>query len=140
MRALLIVILLFIVTACTTTKYIEVEKEVPVEIEKVRTEYINQYYKDSVFIHDSIDRYIAGDTVFLTKYKYIYKYQNRTDTVCKTDSIEVPVEFKTTEVQVQEVEKPLKWYQSCLMYLGFSCICIAILMFVINKYIKKFFK
>lgn len=83
MRVLLIAMLLFIISACTATKYVEV----PVEIEKVKTEYINQYYKDSIFVHDSIDRYISGDTVYLNKYKYIYKYQNRTDTVCKTDSI-----------------------------------------------------
>lgn len=83
MRLLLIAMFLFIITACTSTKYVEV----PVEIETVRTEYINKLYKDSIFIHDSIDRYISGDTVYQLKYQYIYKYMNRTDTVCKTDSI-----------------------------------------------------
>lgn len=92
MRSLLIVILVFIFTSCTTTKYIDR----PVPVETVRTEYINQLYRDSVFIHDSIDRYISGDTVYQYKYKYIYKYLNRTDTLVKTDSIEVPVEIKTT--------------------------------------------
>jgi len=92
MRSLLIVILVFIFTSCTTTKYIDR----PVPVETVRTEYINQLYRDSVFIHDSIDRYISGDTVYQYKYKYIYKYLNRTDTLVKTDSIEVPIEIKTT--------------------------------------------
>lgn len=103
MRLLPIIMLLFIISACTTTKYVEV----PVEIETVRTEYINKLYKDSIFVHDSIDRYISGDTVYLNKYKYVYKYMNRTDTVCKTDSIQVPVEIKTTEVK--EVNH-IKWY------------------------------
>lgn len=111
MRNLLIAILLFICASCTTTKYVDR----PVPVETVRTEYVNQLYRDSVFVHDSIDRYISGDTVYQYKYKYIYKYLNRTDTIVKTDSIEVPVEIKTTEIK--EVNK-IRWYQSVLMWLG----------------------
>lgn len=111
MRSLLIAILIFICASCTTTKYIDR----PVPVETVRTEYVNQLYRDSVFVHDSIDRYISGDTVYQYKYKYIYKYLNRTDTVIKTDSIQVPVEVKVTEIK--EVNK-IRWYQSALMWLG----------------------
>ena len=111
MRNILIAILLFICVSCPTTKYIDK----PVLVETVRTEYINQLYRDSVFVHDSIDRYISGDTVYQYKEKYIYKYLSRTDTVVKTDSIEVPVEVKVTEVK--EVNK-IRWYQAALMWLG----------------------
>lgn len=111
MRSLLIAILIFICASCTTTKYIDR----PVPVETVRTEYVNQLYRDSVFVHDSIDRYISGDTVYQYKYKYIYKYLNRTDTLVKTDSLEVPVEIKVTEIK--EVNK-IRWYQSALMWLG----------------------
>lgn len=111
MRNLLIAILLFICASCTTTKYVDR----PVIVETVRTEYVTQLYRDSVFVHDSIDRYISGDTVYQYKYKYIYKYLNRIDTIVKTDSIEVPVEIKTTEIK--EVNK-IRWYQSVLMWLG----------------------
>lgn len=103
MRSLLIAILIFICASCTTTKYVDR----PVPVETVRTEYVNQLYRDSVFVHDSIDRYISGDTVYQYKYKYIYKYLNRTDTVVKTDSIQVPVEVKVTEIK--EVNK-IRWY------------------------------
>lgn len=104
--------------SCKTTR----EVEVPVYIETVRTEYINQLYKDSVYIHDSIDRYISGDTVYLYKYRYLYKYLNRVDTICRTDSIEVPVPIK--EIQIQEVNK-IKWYQSLLMWLGGIAVIVA---------------
>ena len=77
MRGLLTIILLFICVACSTTKYVDR----PVPIGTVRTEYVNQLYRDSTYIHDSIDRYISGDTVYLYKYKYMYKYLNRTDTL-----------------------------------------------------------
>lgn len=119
MRSLLIAILIFICASCTTTKYVDR----PVPVETVRTEYVNQLYRDSVFVHDSIDRYVQGDTVYQYKYKYIYKYLNRTDTVVKTDSIEVPVEIKTTEVK--EVNK-IKGYQSFLMYFGLGFILILL--------------
>lgn len=127
MRSLLIAILVFIVVSCTTTKYVDR----PVLVETVRTEYVNQLYKDSIFVHDSIDRFISGDTVHQYKYKYIYKYFNRTDTVVKTDSIEVPVEIKTTEVK--EVNR-IKGYQSLLMCFGF--VFILILVYKVIKFIK----
>lgn len=127
MRSLLVAILIFIVVSCTTTKYVDR----PVLVETVRTEYVNQLYKDSIFVHDSIDRFISGDTVHQYKYKYIYKYFNRTDTVVKTDSIEVPVEIKTTEVK--EVNR-IKGYQSFLMCFGF--VFILILVYKVIKFIK----
>lgn len=127
MRSLLIAILIFIVVSCTTTKYVDR----PVLVETVRTEYVNQLYKDSIFVHDSIDRFISGDTVHQYKYKYIYKYFNRTDTVVKTDSIEIPVEVKTTEVK--EVNR-IKGYQSFLMCFGF--VFILILVYKVIKFIK----
>lgn len=103
MRNLLIIILVFLCISCSTTKYVDR----PVPIETVRTEYINQLYKDSIFIHDSIDKYINGDTVNIYKYKYIYQYLNRTDTVVIKDTIQVPIEIKT--IEVKEVNK-LRWY------------------------------
>ncbi len=127
MRNLLIIILIFLCISCSTTKY--VDKPVPIEI--VRTEYINQLYRDSVFIHDSVDRYISEDTVYQYKYKYIYKYFNRVDTVLQTDTIQIPVEIKT--IEVKEVNK-LKWYQSVLMLIG--SLALFILCFILGKEIK----
>lgn len=112
--------------SCATTKY--VDREVPVET--VRTEYITKLQKDSVYIHDSIDRYIRGDTVYQMRYKYIYKYLTRTDTLVQQDTIEIPV--KVTEVR--EVTK-IKWYQSLLIWLG--GITIALLAFKIGRFVKK---
>lgn len=127
MRSLLIAILIFFCVSCTTTKYVDK----PITVETVRTEYINQLYRDSVFVHDSIDRYISGDTVYQYKYKYIYKYLNRTDTVVQTDSIEVPVEVKTTEIK--EVNK-LRWYQTTLMWVG--GLSLLILSFILGKKLR----
>lgn len=127
MKSLLIAILLFICISCSPTKYINI----PVPIETIRTEYVNQLYKDSVFVHDSIDRYIYGDTVYQFKYKYVYKYLNRIDTVVKTDTIEVPVEVKT--VEIKEVNK-LRWYQSSLMWIGGLALLISA--FILGKKLR----
>lgn len=118
MRNLLLAILIFICVSCTTTKYIDR----PVPIETVKTEYVNQLYIDSVFVHDSIDRYISGDTVYLYKYKYIYKYKNRTDTILQTDTIQIPIEIKTTEIK--EVNE-LNSLQKILMVLGIVYVTIS---------------
>lgn len=125
MRKLLLIIpVLMMLASCHPQKQI-----VEVPVETVRTEYINQLYRDSVFVHDSIDRYISGDTVYLYKYKYIYKYLNRTDTVVRTDSIEVPVEVRTMEIR--EVNK-IKWYQTFLTWVG----AVSLLMLIIAAGIR----
>lgn len=129
MKNLLIIPLLLICISCASTKYID--RPVPVEV--VRTEYINQVYKDSIYVHDSIDRYISGDTVYQYKYKYVYKYLNKTDTIIVTDSIEVPTEIKTTEIK--EVNK-LKWYQTTLMWVG--GLTLLILGIILGKKVKTF--
>lgn len=115
MKAILIIILL-LATACTTTRYIET----PIPIETIKTEYITQLKEDSIYIHDSIDRYISGDTVYQYKYKYIYKFLNIKDTIQQIDTIQIPIEV----MQIKEVNK-LKWYQSTLMYLGLTFLIVV---------------
>lgn len=131
MRGLLIAFFLFLCVSCSTTKLVEVE----VPVETVRTEYVNNIQYDSIHVRDSIDRFIKGDTVFLYKYRDIYKYKYRTDTVVKVDSIQVPVRITTTkEVEVNKI----KGYQYFLMYSGIAF--ILILLFGAYKLIKKFIK
>lgn len=112
----LIIIILLIATACTTTRYIET----PIPIETIKTEYITQLKEDSIYIHDSIDRYISGDTVYQYKYKYIYKFLNTKDTIQQIDTIQIPIEV----TQIREVNK-LKWYQSTLMYFGLAFLIVV---------------
>lgn len=93
----------------TTTKIIEV----PVEV--VKKEYIHDTKIDSVYIHDSIDRYQKGDTLYITKWYTQYKYKVRTDTLIRTDTI--PKIVKVTEEKKVEVNH-IYWYQNILMWVG----------------------
>ena len=104
MKHLLTIILLVItisLTGCKTKEYIEV----PVEVEKVKIEYVHKL--DSIYLHDSVAVYITqkGDTVYVEKYKYKIREVFRTDTIHKIDSIPKIVTIN----KVTEVNKLYSW-------------------------------
>lgn len=107
MKQLIYIIILLMLAICFVscrTQYIPVET--------VRTEYRvrDSIRHDSVYQQDSVYVLVKGDTVYQYRYKYLYKYQylNRTDTVIKIDSVQVPY----------PVEKQLSRWQSIKMELG----------------------
>ena len=102
-------IILFFTSCRTITKTIEI----PVEV--VKKEYVHNIKIDSIYITDSIDRFIRGDTFYLTKKHIEYKYINKIDTICKVDTI--PKIVKVTEVKKIKVNH-IKWYQKTFMWLG----------------------
>lgn len=92
------------ITSCRSIRYAPVET--------VRTEYKTRdsIRFDSIYQRDSVYTLIKGDTMYQYKYKYLYRYLtiNKTDTVIKTDSVQVPY----------LVEKQLSRWQSVKMELG----------------------
>lgn len=96
-----------------------------VPVETVRTEYKTRdsIRVDSIYNQDSIYVLVKGDTIYQYRYKYLYKYQylNRTDTVIKTDSVQVPY----------PVERKLNRWQSIKMELGGWAFGIIIVMALI---------
>lgn len=104
-----------------------------VPVETVRTEYKTRdsIRIDSIYQQDSVYVLVKGDTIYQYRYKYLYKYQylNRTDTVIKVDSVQVPY----------PVEKQLSRWQSIKMELGgwvFGVIILFILI-IIGRIIFK---
>ena len=105
MRRLIYIIILLTSAICfisCRTQYIPVET--------VRTEYKTRdsIRIDSIYNQDSIYVLVKGDTVYQYRYKYLYKYQylNRTDTMIKIDSVQVPypVEKQLTRWQQMKIE------------------------------------
>ena len=96
-RIITIAIAALCLSACKSIKY------VPVETIKVDTTYISQIKIDSIYHRDSIYVEHKGDTVYLSKYKYLYKYIEKHDTLWreKVDTIQVayPVEARLTKWQ-----------------------------------------
>lgn len=114
-------------SSCKSQKEVQVERvEVPVPIvqehtiESVKIDHV----RDTLIQRDSILHYVKGDTVLIEKWHWLQGSTNavRVDTLIKWDSIEVPVEVvreKTrTVTKIEEVEKPLKWWQQGLMWAG----------------------
>lgn len=122
-KSIIFIIILIILTACTQTKYIEVP------VETIKNNYINTVQKDTLIIRDSVDRWLKGDTVLITKYKYVYQTQYIHDTIIKNDTI-------TNTVYVDKIVtiNELKDYQKFLIYIGLFSIVFII--FVLYKKFK----
>ena len=58
-------ILLNIWSGCRTTQY------VPVMMESVKVEYQDKYVRDSIYVRDSVEVKINGDTVWVYKDRYV---------------------------------------------------------------------
>lgn len=93
---ILIILLTSAICSCRSVQY------VPVESVKIDSVYLSKVMRDSVYIKDSVF-IVKGDTIREYRYKYIYKYKDRFDTVYseKIDSIRVPypVESQLTKWQ-----------------------------------------
>ena len=122
MKSLITILLIAIFCSCASTKYVEVP------IERTKIEYKDRLSIDTVIQHDSTIITMLGDTVYLEKYKYIYKVKELRDTINITDTTTVT---KPIEV-VKEINKLYTW-QIVLMVLG--GVSIIILVYLI---IKKF--
>lgn len=96
-RIIVLIFLAAILYSCKSIQY------VPVETIKRDTTYISQTKIDSIYQRDSIYVEHKGDTVYLNKYKYLYKYIEKHDTLWreKVDTVQVayPVEAQLTKRQ-----------------------------------------
>lgn len=115
MKKLLLAILLgILLSGCAATKYVEVP------VDRVKVEYRDRVSVDTLYRNDSTIIREKGDTVFLEKYKYIYRVKELRDTVNVTDTITV---VKPVEV-TKEVNKLHNW-QVGLMVLGGAAIALG---------------
>lgn len=128
MRKILIVLLLFILGSCASTKYIEVP------VKTVKTEYIDRTKVDTFIQKDSIRIIQRGDTIFQDKYKILYRIKEYRDTVNKVDTI-----TKIQKVEVTKEVNRLKSWQQVLMVCGGGLIVgiLGLLGYLITKILKK---
>lgn len=106
----MLAVMLVTLTGCRSVKYVPV------------TEYRDRYVSktdsfiktDSVYLHDSVNVFVRGDTIFTTKTRYKdrlkYIYNTKTDTVAVHNSIPYPVKV--------EVEKRLSAIDKVFIWLG----------------------
>lgn len=120
-----IFVLLMAASCKTKTVYVPVET---VEREK---EYIDRWRRDSIYLHDSIYVEKKGDTLWVEKYKTIYKERLVRDSIFITDSVRVEVPYAV--IETKEVNR-LKTWQTILMCLGAAL--IGYLSFRVIRFLK----
>ena len=122
---ILIILLTSAICSCRSVQY------VPVEVIKTDTTYINKVQRDSIYQLDSVYIRDKGDTVLITKTRYLYRDKLIRDTVymSRIDSVQVPY----------PVEKELtRWQQFRLDVGGWAIIVVMItILVVIGKTIYK---
>lgn len=129
MRELIFTIIIILLTSaicsCRSVQY------VPVEVIKTDTTYINKVQRDSIYQLDSVYIRDKGDTVLITKTRYLYRDKLIRDTVymSRIDSVQVPY----------PVEKELtRWEQIRLDVGGWVIIVVMItILVVIGRTIYK---
>lgn len=94
---LYVLALLCLLTGCRSVQY------VPVETVKRDSIYLHKVTRDSIFKYDSIYVRDKGDTLYVERWKYLYRDRWRVDTLVsvRTDTVSVPypVERKLTKWQ-----------------------------------------
>lgn len=136
-----ILVFLLLLCSCKSTEYIKI----PVEVEKVKIEYVDKFQKDSIdtrdsiYVADSIFIYVKDDTVTQVQKSYIYKdkiiYKDKlvTDTVYKIDSIPY---IKTVE-KIVKVNVIKSWQRNLMWIGGIVCLCIlGVLFWKLFNFIK----
>ena len=115
--------LITLCSSCTTTKY------VPVIEHHTDTLIQTKVQKDSIFMHDSVEVRIAGDTVTIDRWhtKYISKEVHDTIYQSKTDSVPAPYPVEV----VKEVPAELTMWQRMKMKVGGAAIILLLLAFAI---------
>ena len=110
--------ILCLMCGCKQVQYI------PLETVKLDSIYIAQTQRDSIFKYDSIYVRDKGDTLYVERWKYLYRDKLRVDTVTsvRVDSIHVPV----------PVEKALTKWQQFKLDVGGYALCVgAVLVLVV---------
>ena len=115
--------LITLFSSCTTTKY------VPVIEHHTDTLIQTKVQKDSVFMHDSVEVRIAGDTVTIDRWhtKYISKEVHDTIYQSKTDSVPAPYPVEV----IKEVPAELTMWQRLKMKVGVAAIILLLIAFAI---------
>lgn len=127
--AMMVAWLCFMLCSCTT-------QYVPVETVRHDSVFFAKIQKDSIFVRDSVHIKEKGDTVFVDKYKYVYRNIVRVDTflVVRTDSIQVPIPVEKKRTCWEQTKIDIAGTVVCLVSL---VILYLLVRWIFQKSIKK---
>ncbi len=111
---LLILLVCYLCLSCTRHVYVPVEN--------TRTEYKDNYIRDSIHTRDSVWLVMEGDTVWLEKYRTVYRDRLVKDSVFLQDTIRVA--YPVDKIVYRNTTA---WYQDVLMYTGLAALMIGLM-------------
>ena len=114
-----VLIALSLLSSCTTTKYVEVEKV------RTDTTYITKWQRDSIYLKDSTHVSEKGDTVRIEHWHTEWRDRWNRDTVYQATHDTIPQPYPVPEY----VEKELSWWQRTQMYAG-DVMLVVLLVFL----------
>lgn len=146
MKHLFLILAAILLASCASTRYAptydESRDSVRVSTRQLDSAFARLTQRDRVFIRDSIYIRERGDTV--TKYmeRVRYQYKVQTDTLYKYRTLRDTVYMeKRDSIRVEKpvyIEKPRRWYETGLMWVGGLC-CISALLWAMFLYLKRKF-
>lgn len=97
--------------------------------------YVVQTHRDSILRYDSIYVRDAGDTVWLEKYKYLYRDRWRVDTLVsvRTDTVSVPYPVERELTRWERVKLEAGGYA---IVIGF-CVVLVVVGWMVYRIRKK---
>lgn len=104
----MIVAVSLLLTACSSTKVVTVERVRTDTVKTVRN------VRDSIYMHDSIRISEKGDTVTIERWHTRYRDRLLLDTIYESRTDSVPVSYPVEKL----VERQLSWWQRTQMYAG----------------------
>lgn len=120
----MIIFSMLAIWSCRSVQY------VPVESVKTDSIYMSVLHTDSIYVRDSTVL-VVGDTVTLTRWKYVYRYRDLKDTIymMQADTVRIPY----------PVERPLTvWEKIKLTTGGFAVVAIVVtILIVVGRMIYK---
>lgn len=97
-----------LLTACSSTKVVTVERVRTDTVKTVRN------VRDSIYMHDSIRVTEKGDTVTIERWHTRYQDRLLLDTIYESRTDSLPVPYPVEKL----VERQLSWWQHTQMYAG----------------------
>jgi len=122
-KTVIICFLALLYCACNTIKY--------VSIETIKTEYRDNYVRDSIILYDSTFVKEKGDTLIFESYKYLYRDKIVRDSIFINDTIRVPYPVEV----LKEVKAPLSGWQNFQVWTG--RIALAAVLLLLIYFVRK---
>lgn len=127
-RLLLLFVVFIMLCSCSRVQYVPLVAHSTDTLRTMRVQH------DSVTIRDSVwrDRYVKGDTVYITQTKYQFRDRTKTlhDTLwrIRTDSV-----TKTVVAPAQEKKHSLRDNLSAIVQFILGCACIVAVLYINRK-------